>query len=323
VESNRDNLRLQKLFSDVCLELGKKEEALETLKYLLFINPRDKNIAELVLRIEKEVDDKYKPQHRPISIPAEELTTEIEASPKPGLFDLDKLNNSTSATKSDFDDWITYDLNLESKSVNTSTSSSSTQFTNHDHWSVIKGDEGHAIPITKDEDNKNEEEEEEIRSYHVHLDVATEISSEEKAYVEDRTPMVTHTLVDLYCGQGHIEKALDVLEKILLLNPKDQKTISKIKEIQALSPPVEELEEAEKVHDELMKKTESSINDPIEDVTEEEGRRYLMSLIDEKLGPIEIVEKDIVNQRAKLIEEKLSVFLKKIQKRALDYQCRV
>ncbi len=48
LESSRDNIRLQKLFSEICIELGKKEEALETLKYLLFINPIDKTVGELV-----------------------------------------------------------------------------------------------------------------------------------------------------------------------------------------------------------------------------------------------------------------------------------
>ena len=48
-----------------------------------------------------------------------------------------------------------------------------------------------------------------------------------------------------------------------------------------------------------------------------------MSLIDEKIGPIEIDESEIKREIQKQISEKLTLFLKKIQKRALDYQSSV
>ena len=34
---------------------------------------------------------------------------------------------------------------------------------------------------------------------------------------EDEAPIITHTLVDLYCKQGHIDKAKEILENILEL----------------------------------------------------------------------------------------------------------
>jgi tetratricopeptide (TPR) repeat protein len=314
VESNRDNIRLQKLFSDVCLELGKKEEALETLKYLLFINPRDKDVAELVQRVEKEVDDRYKPHHKPIIIPENEFNSDTASEKKSAYFDLDKLTDSKQIAQSDndFDDWMTVDLNPKQE-PKTSVS--------YDHWNVKKIDEP--------------------KSYHVHLDLEEDSDPMIEAALQETlkpspitevksdSPWVTHTLVDLYCGQGHIEKALEVLEKILLLNPNDQKTINKIKEIQALSQPLVQYDERET---EIETETEPEIETQhvhvkelanLSDVSEEDGRRHLMSLIDEKLGPIEIVEPDTKLETARLIEGKLSLFLKKIQKRALDYQERV
>jgi tetratricopeptide (TPR) repeat protein len=348
VESNRDNIRLQKLFSEVCLELGKKEEALETLKYLLFINPRDKEIAELVLRVEKEVDEKYKPHHKPIIIPEKELTGETENARESTFFDLNKLNHPKKA-ENDFDDWMTVDLSHESQIDNKSSSPSDSEVRNYDHWNVKKGDEAH--------DLTSEKKAEEPRGYHVHLDLEADSDPSIEAALKetfktlsavpapenDDAPLVTHTLVDLYCGQGHIEKALEVLEKILLLNPNDQKTIKKIKEIQALVQPLEQYDEVE---EELKHKTINKIEDfnsadftshfqrptttqqpvhqveltALKDISEEDGRRHLMSLIDEKLGPIEIEEDNSKLATARLVEEKLSLFLKKIQKRALDYQ---
>ncbi|MDD4976028.1 MAG: hypothetical protein PHY93_16860 [Bacteriovorax sp.] len=369
VESNRDNIRLQKLFSEVCLELGKKEEALETLKYLLFINPRDKEIAALVLRVEKEVDDKYKPQHKPIIIPEKELTGEADYYKDSAFFDINKLNNSKKS-ENDFDDWMTVDLSHESKTDNKSPPLSDSEVRNYDHWNVKKGEEVHHL--TNQITNQNKDEDEEPRSYHVHLDLEAdsdpsieaalketfkapsvepapekEISyKKQQPEVNDHAPLVTHTLVDLYCGQGHIEKALEVLEKILLLNPNDQKTIKKIKEIQALVQPLEQYDMEEPKQEPIPIREVEALNSAdfishfqepapaqhpihlaeltdLEDVSEEDGRRHLMSLIDEKLGPIEIEEDNSKLATARLVEEKLSLFLKKIQKRALDYQSSV
>ena len=56
VESNRDNLSLQKLFAQVCLDLGLYDEALETYKFLLFMNPRDAFISEQVEKLENDLN---------------------------------------------------------------------------------------------------------------------------------------------------------------------------------------------------------------------------------------------------------------------------
>jgi pentatricopeptide repeat protein len=147
---------------------------------------------------------------------------------------------------------------------------------------------------------------------------------------------VTHTLVDLYCGQGHIEKALEVLEKILALNPNDKKTIDKIAEIKSLmgnDQVFEEIKQPEPIAVEA-EKSETILPlhktlIPLEEntVSEEEGRDHLMSLIDETFGheePVEIIAQGSeVDDRRKAMEDKLQRFLRRIQQRALDYQSRV
>ena len=57
VEGSRDNIKLQKLFGSICNELGYFEEALDTYKFLLFLNPRDKSISEIVKKIEGRVNN--------------------------------------------------------------------------------------------------------------------------------------------------------------------------------------------------------------------------------------------------------------------------
>lgn len=315
-ESNRDNLRLQKLFSDVCLELGKQEEALETLKYLLFINPRDKEVAELVARLEHAIEDRYKPQHKPIIIPERDLTSESQDhEEKPNLFDLEKLDQIQKIKTNDFDDWMAIDLSLDSKRENKNTtqikSEMQSSLVNFDHWNLEKSSQIELdSPVEK-------------------VDSQKQITLDLNSKNDDGAPLVTHTLVDLYCGQGHIEKALEVLEKILLLNPNDQKTIKKIKEIQALAQPLEQYDVEEKAPETSYEHIEESeisnfaSHFSSSEVSEEDGRRHLMSLIDEKLGPLDFEQDMSRVEGARILSEKLSLFLKKIQKRALDYQGRV
>lgn len=334
IETNRDNLRLQKLFVDVCRELGKQEEALETLKYLLFINPRDKEVGDLVIKLEQEVEDRYKPQHKPVIIPAEDLTSDSSGSAEESpYFNLDKLDQPKKSGENDFDDWMTIDLKHEAKNENKTATQTNYQSQpspdEFDQWNVKKGSQ---ILEAKPEYSRPSESIEEKREFKVDLNSFNdknkrEIQLDQDLKKVDEAPIVTHTLVDLYCGQGHVEKALEVLEKILLLNPNDEKTIKKINEIKALIQPLEQYDEVES--------KSSSASDyeseqghlvelsELEDVSEEDGRRHLMSLIDEKLGPIEIEAESSRLEMARQVEEKLALFLKKIHKRALDYQSRV
>lgn len=345
-ESNRDNLRLQKLFSDTCLELGKQEEALETLKYLLFINPRNKEIAESVSKLEHDVENRYKPHHKPIIIPEiknYEMPNEyIESS---DLFNLDKLKQTKDIPENDFDNWKAIDLNADSKLTNEDHVFDKINLSNLENWDVVQSnktlDSRSDLEIKNHEKFKNkytdEKPEEDIRDFKVE----TKLSIIKSPHInnESETPLITHTLVDLYCGQGHIDKALVVLQKILLLNPNDQKTIQKISEIESLIQPAKSFEG--EISYELLSSEETPLV-TLSEISEEDGRRHLMSLIDEKLNPVidnefelkEIVaiknisfraepialKKDQDIEKVRRIEEKLSLFLKKIQKRALDYQ---
>lgn len=343
VDSNRDNIRLQKLFADICIEMLRKDEALETLKYLLFLNPKDKEVANLVTSLEKELEEKYKPIHNPIIIPEEVLT---DNTAKSVLFDVSKLE---STPKIDFDDWIHVDLNQKEKA------SSVTKEQSLDEWNVTKITPKITMPSAVEEIKEVQEEPKIIKIPTEDLLVT---KKEEVVTPNQESPIVTHTLVDLYCGQGHIEKALEILEKILILNPHDQKTKEKISEIKALMAPFNEeptleieeeivLEQDEKEYEfqidelALAQETKNSKSDDLIDledldnVSEEDGRRNLMNILDQKilsnltdeLEENHIVETNALENKADLarlnkIEAKLNLFLKRIKERALDYQAR-
>lgn len=346
-EGNRDNIRLQKLFGDICLELGYQEEALETFKYLLFINPRDKDIANQVLRLEKAIDDQYRPKHQPIFMPESELETSVNLEKTSMLFDVDKLDNRPNSSADDYDNWISLDLGSDQKVIKNEDA--------YAMWNLKKPNETfepptHSKSSSREEINLDktspslelvffdeEEDQDELQeNSKLELDGELKVDNIEFSINPDSdyknneenvpatVPMVTHTLVDLYCGQGHIEKALQVLEKILLLNPNDQKTIAKITEIRDLLMPI--------FGQEIIDDQDESL-ELLEDVSEEDGRKNLMDIFDQQMGTVSLPEIVNVTQKsskksnaadkAKLLEEKLGLFLRKIQKRALDYQERL
>jgi tetratricopeptide (TPR) repeat protein len=325
-DGNRDNIRLQKLFAEVCLELFRKEEALETYKYLLFVNPRDKEVAKIVLALESELEEKYKPIHKPIIIPEEQLMDETKQTS--GIFDVSKLN---SEPKVDFDDWLAVDLKKENKAIKNNQQVETGWEMNKLQSETIEKSHSLAPNISLDLSNSSKNE-----SYYSEIPYVEETNNNE-------SPIVTHTLVDLYCGQGHIEKALDVLNKILLLNPNDQKTKDKIQEINLLINPFEEstLNTPVKSESIILNTEFSSALLPSENsnklldvhelknISEEDGRRALMNILDKEIIPKNETKERIQEPKTKLkvknnkLETRLMMFLSKIKQRALENQNRL
>jgi tetratricopeptide (TPR) repeat protein len=52
IEKNRENIRLQRLFAKICEKTNHEVEALESYKYLLFLNPKDSDAAFNVRNLE-------------------------------------------------------------------------------------------------------------------------------------------------------------------------------------------------------------------------------------------------------------------------------
>lgn len=92
VDSARDNLRLQKLFARCCENLNYQDEALETWKYLLFINPKDSEATAKVMALESGTSS-TEPQ----------ATSMVETQ----SFKIDHLSPSP---VDDVDDWVRVDL---------------------------------------------------------------------------------------------------------------------------------------------------------------------------------------------------------------------
>ncbi len=197
VHNNRDNLRLQKLFAQSCLKLKHIDEALETYKYLLFINPKDSEIAQKV----KELDN--------VS-PIQETSQKVEAV-EAEHFDVEKLKVTP---EDNLDSWVQKDFSK----------SASIKVDELEEWEVKRPDE----EAIMDDDIELHDADEE-REFKVEL-----VEDEPRDVIEqelEEGPVITHTLVDLYCAQGHFSKAIEILEKILALNPDDKLTQKKLEEV--------------------------------------------------------------------------------------------
>jgi tetratricopeptide (TPR) repeat protein len=195
VSQNLENITLQKLFANTCVHLAYYEEALQTFKYLLLINPKDSSIAEQI----KLLEDDFL---------MEEETVEVKPTNMDSSFDEDE--------------WVQVNFsNEEDDEPDTSSV---------ENWNIST-----ASPL---DDFKNEVKAKSIAIkehdlndafFHEEYDLENEevISTKE---IKD-TPIISHTLVDLYLKQGHLDKAASVLENILELHPDDFPTKERLDKI--------------------------------------------------------------------------------------------
>jgi len=246
VAQNADNISLQKIFAMSCMKLGYLEEALDTYKYLLFMNPKDKFFSEQVKRLE----DDLMVGHKTLSLEQLIKAPDMERLPAPQGQD---------------DDWVQVNFNQNQAAEESKT---------ENEWVMQKpGISQH--PILKEESITVRSLEDDFYADEFEEYGDIEDSTPGEAPVD--SPIVSHTLIDLYCAQQYFDKAIELLNKILELNPKDQATNQKLQQV---------LE---------MKKNSRP---KIQAATEEQGHEELISIIENQVkakSPKEIKLQDTFN----------------------------
>lgn len=214
ISQNLENITLQKLFAKTCINLGYLEEALQTFKYLLLINPKDTYVADQIKLLEDDL-----------------LVDKEEEE------DLETHNNQSSF---DEDEWVQVDFNRALEKQENDLDSSEKNENDLSLWNVEKNNS--PLDIFKEEikssNLKVNEHNLDDDYYHEDFDneskevIGPEENTEE-AQVEQVSdgPIITHTLVDLYIKQGHLAKAASILEEILELHPTDKATREKLDEL--------------------------------------------------------------------------------------------
>jgi len=202
-----DNLMLQKLYAQVCYKMYAYKDALQAYKNVLFSNPQDGEAKEKI----KELENQEQNYYAYLSKSDQEST--LPSQPEATLADTDgwkELDNQAQIPPSinQADEKKVADY-LKDLSV------SQVEEWKIKQWSVPELNETKAVPTTEVSENIN------LDSYH-------DISS------NDEVPIVTHTLIDIFCAQKHYDKALVLLEKVLKKNPQDHRSRQKYDEVNQL-----------------------------------------------------------------------------------------
>jgi tetratricopeptide (TPR) repeat protein len=209
IAQNADNISLQKIFAQACIHLGHLEEALDTFKYLLFLNPKDKFFGEQVKRLE----DDLMVGHKKLSL--EQL---IQAPDLPVI----------AAPEAQDDDWVQVDFNRAPEKIEPAPEAKASTEEQWEMKNPTLGDH----PLLKEESVPERSLEDDF--YADEFEEDGDIDEVNASSIASETPLVSHTLIDLYCAQHYYDKAIELLEKILELNPHDVASVKKLASVKEL-----------------------------------------------------------------------------------------
>ncbi len=232
VAQNADNISLQKVFAQACMNLGNLEEALDTYKYLLFMNPRDKFFTDQV----KKLEDDLMVGHKKLSL--EQLIKAPEMENLPVAQGLD-------------DDWVQVDFNQSPANV---------EIEKNDAEWVMQKPGSNLHPILQEETIISRSLEDDF--YADEFEEFGDVEDSQTVQAHSDAPIVSHTLIDLYCAQQYYDKAIELLNKILELNPQDtasQKKLAQVLELNQSSRPEVKRATEQDGHEELISIIENQV----------------------------------------------------------------
>jgi tetratricopeptide (TPR) repeat protein len=285
-DSHRDNFKLMKLYARSCFQLQHFEEALQTYKYILFLNPKDKDAAMMIDQLEDQPILKGD---------IDKKTTEKE------YFNVNEIRSELTEES----DWV--EQNFDNQTKKLEDNSSQWQMQSIQDVPVDENREAESDSHFGIEPSQSDEQE---RKFHV---VSMEDDENESVSHEDQ-PFITHTLVDLYVGQGYLEKASELLEKIIELNPNDENSSKKLESIRS------SMIEAGILTKSPNPETSSEIE---EEQSEDEGRSKLMRILDATLNDSNLPDDSAQEEESDLkerLESKLWVFHERLREKAQQNQ---
>ncbi len=205
ISSYPENLRLQRLFADAAYNTGKYDEALEAYKRILFLNPRDEDVALIVKKLEDYIN-------KPPVLEDGQSEEEIEQSST--FFCVDNLDHTKLVD--DFSDWVQMDL-TEGKQE------SAELETEEDNYA----DDYHANLAERYEVQEREVENREVE---VEVEVDVDKLTDSSAPSDNEQFFYTVSMLDIYMGQQLWVKAKELVVKLIEEAPQDQLELLKEKE---------------------------------------------------------------------------------------------
>jgi len=214
IAQNADNISLQKIFAQACIHLGHLEEALDTFKYLLFMSPRDKYFADQVKKLEDDLLVGHKKLTLDQLIKAPDIQ-EVKTNP---TIDDDWVQVNFMGAENQPEEKPLLELKNSPPSAD-------------DEW-VMNRTGGVDHPILKEAEIPKRSLEDDF--YADEFEEEGDIDEVNASSLSSDTPIVSHTLIDLYCAQHYYDKAIELLEKILELNPDDLSSRQKLVSVKEL-----------------------------------------------------------------------------------------
>lgn len=263
-KQNGDNIKFLKNIAVCADKIGNIEEALKFYKIILFFNPRDTYASDYVSKYED----------RNIDVIKKDAV----------LFDVDKIDGLEDGWKQ---------LNLIDGEKNSEVFDNEDS---HDNWQqfttdkIVKAPEPvvHRVSTHSDLMEEDETEIEEVIHFNQVVDSKKNIIKVKDEDTEikkeaPKAPLFSHTLVDLYLKQGLREKALEILESALEINPNDERVVARIEEVKA-------------------------------EIQSKSGHDDLMKMFDQKTSKLKILDENKENKTKMYLE----LFLNKIHSRAKE-----
>jgi tetratricopeptide (TPR) repeat protein len=244
VSDHVDNISLQKLYAEICIKVGSLDEALQTYKYLLFLNPKDSEVSRKVKALEDDLQ-----------------VAEVKE---------ESAQQDKSYLEFDEDNWVQVDFQKKQAipSSQIEERSRATDEFEPDEWQLEKSKVSEVFSKLPQEVKGVAEPSETEEVYDVEAD--DELAEELLAPKKD-IPLITHTLIDLYMAQEHYGKAIEVLEKILELNPDDERSRAKLDEVTRIMNGEEPVQE-DGGHEKLLDLVEQKVK----------GKNFQLHLLSEK-----------------------------------------
>lgn len=233
LSKNMDNIQMQKIFAEAAVQLGHLEEALDTYKYLLFLNPQDKGFAQEVKKLEDDLQVGLK------QLSSQQL-----------------IKTPLTQVETNEDDWVQVNFAQSDKpQQELSAPAPLDEPMDEDAWTMNRPEEKINPLKAGVVHNKKLEDDFYADEFEEYGDLE-EVNAKE---VPTDTPIISHTLIDLYCDQQYFDKAIELLEKIIELNPDDVESRRKMTEVMAKKAASLDSFDEQDGHDELISIIENQV----------------------------------------------------------------
>lgn len=248
IQQEQDNLMLQKLFAQICYKMYAYKEALQAFKNVLFVNPTDDEAKMRIKELEEQEENYYAYMNQSNVTETTSSTENINHKPptieEVGAWKSLEQQAEIPSAITQADDKKVADY-LKEVSIDDAQAWTVKQ------WTVKQLPENEIIeeiPEVIEIDEKT------VSNSNINLDSYQNLSPSEEI------PIVTHTLIDIFCSQKHYDKALELLEKVLKNDPSDHRSQQKRQQILNLlegQKPVAPVKAPAKTHPKESKKSTS------------------------------------------------------------------